>query len=95
MSSVPVQQHQQRGPHRHHLPADLRADGTAGPRYGQPADMDAIVEICARDEVPLIEDAAESLGALYKGRHTGTIGRFGWSCAGELNAGGDSARGLE
>ena len=42
--------------------------------------MDAIVEICARHEVPLIEDAAESLGATYKGRLTGTIGRFGWGC---------------
>jgi len=48
--------------------------------YGQPADMDAITEICARHKVPLIEDAAESLGAIYKGRLTGTIGRFGWSC---------------
>ncbi|MDP2627647.1 MAG: DegT/DnrJ/EryC1/StrS family aminotransferase [Candidatus Rokubacteria bacterium] len=52
--------------------------------YGLPADMDAIVELCARHEVPLVEDAAECLGATYKGRHTGTIGRFGWSCAGEL-----------
>jgi len=52
--------------------------------YGQPADMDATVEIRARHAVPLIEDAAESLGATHKGRHTGTIGRFGWSCAGEL-----------
>ena len=46
--------------------------------------MDAITEICARHKVPLIEDAAESFGAIYKGRLTGTIGRFGWSCAGEL-----------
>src|SRR3990170_3065235 len=45
--------------------------------YGQPADMDAITGIGARHEVPLIEDAAESLGATHKGRHTGTIGRFG------------------
>ena len=52
--------------------------------YGQPSDMDAITEIRARHEVPLIEDAAESFGAIYKGRLTGTIGRFGWSCAGEL-----------
>ena len=48
--------------------------------YGQPADMDAIIEICARHKVPLIEDAAESFGAIYKGRLTGTIGRFGWGC---------------
>jgi dTDP-4-amino-4,6-dideoxygalactose transaminase len=45
--------------------------------YGQPADMDPIVDICARHEVALIEDAAESLGASYQGRHTGTKGRFG------------------
>ena len=44
--------------------------------YGQPADMDALTKICARHEVPLIEDAAESLGAAHKGRHTGTIGRL-------------------
>ena len=36
--------------------------------YGQPADMDATVEIRARHAVPLIEDAAESLGATHKGR---------------------------
>ena len=34
--------------------------------YGQPADMDAIVESCARHEVPLIEAAAESLGATLR-----------------------------
>ena len=45
--------------------------------HGQPADMDAIIESCARHEVPLIEDAAESLGATQKGRHTGTVSRFG------------------
>ena len=45
--------------------------------YGQPADMDAITEICARHKVPLIEDAAESLGATHRGRHTGSIGRLG------------------
>jgi len=33
---VPVQQHQQRGPHRRHLPADLRADGAARPRHRPP-----------------------------------------------------------
>jgi pyridoxal phosphate-dependent aminotransferase EpsN len=45
--------------------------------YGQSADMDAIMAICARHEIPLIEDAAESLGAHYKNRHTGTFTRFG------------------
>lgn len=45
--------------------------------YGLSADMDRIVDICKRHSVPLIEDAAESLGTYYKGRHTGTFGDFG------------------
>lgn len=45
--------------------------------YGQSADMDPIVEICNRYKVPVIEDAAESLGAIYKGKASGTIGKFG------------------
>lgn len=45
--------------------------------YGQSADMDSIKRICDRYNVPIIEDAAESLGATYKGRCSGTIGEFG------------------
>jgi pyridoxal phosphate-dependent aminotransferase EpsN len=45
--------------------------------YGQSADMDPLKEICDRYSVPLVEDAAESLGALYKNRASGTFGRFG------------------
>jgi dTDP-4-amino-4,6-dideoxygalactose transaminase len=45
--------------------------------YGQSADFDPIVEICNRYGVPIVEDAAESLGALYKGRHSGTLGKLG------------------
>lgn len=45
--------------------------------YGFSADMDSIMEICYKYNVPLIEDAAESLGAYYKGKHTGTIGKYG------------------
>lgn len=45
--------------------------------YGQSADMDPIVELCRRYGVPLVEDAAESLGATYKGRASGTFGKFG------------------
>lgn len=45
--------------------------------YGQSADMDSIMEICNRYNVPVIEDAAESLGATYKGVQTGTIGKYG------------------
>ena len=42
--------------------------------YGMPAQMDKIVEICQRYEIPLIEDAAEALGSTYKGRPLGTFG---------------------
>jgi dTDP-4-amino-4,6-dideoxygalactose transaminase len=45
--------------------------------YGLAADMDRIMEICRRHNVPVIEDAAESLGTYYKGKHTGTIGDYG------------------
>lgn len=45
--------------------------------YGQSADMDEIMAICNEYNVPVIEDAAESLGATYKGRQTGTIGKYG------------------
>jgi dTDP-4-amino-4,6-dideoxygalactose transaminase len=45
--------------------------------YGQSADMDALLPICARYGVPVLEDAAESLGASYKGRPSGTFGRVG------------------
>jgi dTDP-4-amino-4,6-dideoxygalactose transaminase len=45
--------------------------------YGLSADMDKIAEICKEYNTVLIEDAAESLGTLYKGRYTGTIGDYG------------------
>lgn len=45
--------------------------------FGQPAAIDDLVSICNRYEVTLIEDAAESLGALYRGRHPGTLGHIG------------------
>lgn len=45
--------------------------------YGQSADLDPILEICRRHDIALIEDAAESLGATYKGKSTGTLGRIG------------------
>lgn len=50
--------------------------------YGQSADMDRIVAICRRHGVPVIEDAAESLGARYKDRPSGT---FGDLCAFSFN----------
>lgn len=45
--------------------------------YGQSAKMDEIAEICNLYQVPIIEDAAESLGSIYKGRKSGSIGKFG------------------
>jgi dTDP-4-amino-4,6-dideoxygalactose transaminase len=45
--------------------------------YGQSADYDPILDACARYEVPIIQDSAEALGAIYKGRMTGTQGRCG------------------
>jgi dTDP-4-amino-4,6-dideoxygalactose transaminase len=45
--------------------------------YGLSADMDKIMEICRKYKVPLIEDAAESLGTLYKGKYAGTFGDYG------------------
>lgn len=45
--------------------------------YGTPAKLDEIMEICAEHNVPIIEDAAESLGSTYKGQMTGTFGRIG------------------
>ena len=45
--------------------------------YGQSANMDEIMAICNEYNVPVIEDAAESLGATYKGKQTGTIGKYG------------------
>lgn len=45
--------------------------------YGQSADMDAILDLCNGYGVPVLEDAAESLGASYKGEPSGTFGEFG------------------
>ena len=45
--------------------------------YGTPAKLDEIMAICEEHNVPFIEDAAESLSSTYKGRHTGTFGKYG------------------
>jgi len=45
--------------------------------YGQPFDIDPIKDICARHTLPLVEDAAQSAGAKYKGRKVGAFGELG------------------
>lgn len=45
--------------------------------FGLPADIDGLVEVCRRWGLVLVEDAAESLGSLYRERHTGTFGLVG------------------
>lgn len=45
--------------------------------YGQCADYDSITEICSKYNIPVVEDAAEALGAVYKDRCAGTFGAMG------------------
>ena len=44
--------------------------------FGHPCELDALAELADRWKIVLIEDAAESLGSTYRGRHTGNIGRL-------------------
>ncbi|GAB4542383.1 MAG: DegT/DnrJ/EryC1/StrS family aminotransferase [Anaerolineales bacterium] len=45
--------------------------------FGQPADMDAIHQTASEHGLTVIEDSCEALGAMYKGKHAGTLGDFG------------------
>lgn len=63
-----------------------KAEAAIGPRtraimpvhvYGNPCDMDALCDICARRGLTLIEDTCESMGATYGGRAVGSFGRVG------------------
>lgn len=45
--------------------------------FGHPARIDEIAAVCEEYHIELVEDAAESLGSLYKGQHTGLFGRVG------------------
>ncbi|MEG2341025.1 MAG: LegC family aminotransferase [Odoribacter sp.] len=45
--------------------------------FGHPAHLDELVEVCQKYHLELIEDAAESIGSFYKGKHTGTFGKVG------------------
>jgi perosamine synthetase len=45
--------------------------------FGHPCRIDAIKEVCDEFDIPVIEDAAESIGSLYKEKHTGRFGKIG------------------
>lgn len=45
--------------------------------FGHPVHLDKLIEVCNRYHLELIEDAAESIGSFYKGKHTGTFGKIG------------------
>lgn len=45
--------------------------------FGHPVRIDEIVEICEKYKIPVLEDAAEAAGSLYKGRHAGLFGKVG------------------
>ncbi len=45
--------------------------------FGHPVDLDSLITVCNRWRITLVEDAAESLGSYYKGRHTGNFGQIG------------------
>jgi aminotransferase in exopolysaccharide biosynthesis len=45
--------------------------------FGHPVELDELIAVCQKWQLVLVEDAAESLGSFYKGKHTGTIGEFG------------------
>lgn len=45
--------------------------------FGHPVHLDELVEVCNEWHIELVEDAAESIGSFYKGKHTGTFGKVG------------------
>ena len=69
--------------------AEIRKDGCYNKRtsrriaavvpmhtFGHPVDLDLLLDVCDRYRIALVEDAAESLGSYYKGKHTGNFGRI-------------------
>ena len=44
--------------------------------FGHPVQLDELMKVCQQWQIPLVEDAAESLGSFYKGKHTGTFSEF-------------------
>jgi aminotransferase in exopolysaccharide biosynthesis len=70
--------------------AEIREDGTFNKKtgrriaacvpmhtFGFPVHIDALLEVCEKWHIPIVEDAAESLGSYYKGKHTGSFGNLG------------------
>lgn len=45
--------------------------------FGHPVHLDELVQVCTEWHIELVEDAAESIGSFYKGKHTGTFGKVG------------------
>ncbi|EOH0514896.1 LegC family aminotransferase [Vibrio fluvialis] len=45
--------------------------------FGHPVELHELIAVCSKWNITLVEDAAESLGSFYKGKHTGTLGEFG------------------
>jgi dTDP-4-amino-4,6-dideoxygalactose transaminase len=45
--------------------------------FGHPVHLDEMMQVCEKYHLELVEDAAESLGSFYKGKHTGTFGKIG------------------
>ncbi|HDR2707098.1 LegC family aminotransferase [Enterobacter mori] len=45
--------------------------------FGHPVELDELIAVCQKWHIVLVEDAAESLGSFYKGKHTGTLGEYG------------------
>ncbi len=45
--------------------------------FGFPVHLDQLMEVCYKWQIPIVEDAAESLGSTYKGKHTGSFGQLG------------------
>jgi aminotransferase in exopolysaccharide biosynthesis len=45
--------------------------------FGFPVHLDELLAVCNKWHIPVVEDAAESLGSFYKGKHTGTLGKLG------------------
>ncbi len=45
--------------------------------FGHPVELDELIAVCHKWHIVLVEDAAESLGSFYKGKHTGTLGDYG------------------